>query len=63
MAGQYAMLSLAICEESHGNYWFANPRRELAAHADLLQCISPVLALSGHARRVVRCLLLGVKRT
>jgi hypothetical protein len=29
----------------------------------LLQCICPLLAQSGHARRVGRCPLMGVKRT
>jgi len=29
----------------------------------VLQCMSPLLALSGHARRVGRCPLSGAKRT
>jgi CheY-like chemotaxis protein len=40
-----------------------NPAISVLARHKLLQCMSPLLAQSGHADRAQRCPLSGVKRT
>ena len=48
---------------AHVNYWRKSGNTCRKPRVDLLQCMSPLLAQSGHPNTLNQCLLSGVKRT